>query len=181
MKGKLIVVSGPSGSGKSTVTKIARDRLDIPLTISATTRKPRVGEEEGKEYYFLSVKEFEQKVKNDEFFEWAEVHGNYYGTLKKEVEEKRKDGNTVILEIDVQGGLTVKEKDPSAILVFLKAPNEAELKKRLKERDSDSPDIIKRRLENSIGELKYEKCYEYTIVNENIEDSYEKLIDIIKS
>ncbi len=115
MKGKLIVVSGPSGAGKSTVTKIVRDSLNIPLTVSATTREPRKEEIDGKDYYFITTEEFLNKVDNDEFFEWAKVHDNYYGTLKSEVENKRKQGRTVLLEIDVQGGLIVKEKDPSAI------------------------------------------------------------------
>ena len=181
MKGKLIVVSGPSGAGKSTVTKIARDKLNIPLTISATTRKPRQNEVDGKDYYFLSIEEFMKKVENDEFFEWAKVHDNYYGTLKLEVDKKRMQGNTVLLEIDVQGGLIVKEKDPSAVLVFFKAPNDKELEERLKKRGSDSEDIIKKRLDNALEELEYEKKYDYSIININIDSSYQELADIINS
>ena len=96
-KGKLVIVSGPSGSGKSTVTKIVKDRLNIPLSISATTRQPRVGEVDGKDYYFLTTEEFENKIKNDEFYEYANVHGNYYGTLKEVVESNLNKGLNVIL------------------------------------------------------------------------------------
>lgn len=181
MKGKLIVVSGPSGAGKSTVTKIVRDKLNIPLTISATTREPRQDETDCKDYYFLTIEKFMEKVENDEFFEWAKVHDNYYGTLKSEVEKKRMQGNTVLLEIDVQGALIVKEKDPSAVLVFFKAPNEKELEERLKKRGSDSEEIINKRLENSLKELEYEKQYDYSIINNNIDISYQELVDIINS
>ena len=112
MKGKLIVVSGPSGAGKSTVTKIARDKLHIPLTISATTRKPRQDETDGKDYYFLTEEEFMKRVNNDEFFEWAKVHDNYYGTLKSEVEKKREEGNTVLLRTQI-----ADEKEKVAVLL----------------------------------------------------------------
>ena len=181
MKGKLIVVSGPSGAGKSTVTKIVRDNLNIPLTVSATTRKPRKEEIDGKDYYFLTTEEFLNKVNNDEFFEWAKVHDNYYGTLKLEVDNKRQHGSTVLLEIDVQGGLIVKEKDPSAILVFMKAPNERELEERLKNRDTDSEEIIEKRLKNALKELEYEKNYDYSIINDNLDKYYQELVEIIKS
>ncbi len=181
MKGKLIVVSGPSGAGKSTVTKIVRDSLNIPLTVSATTREPRKEEIDGKDYYFITTEEFLNKVDNDEFFEWAKVHDNYYGTLKSEVENKRKQGRTVLLEIDVQGGLIVKEKDPSAILVFMKAPSEKELAERLKGRDTDSEEIIEKRLKNSLKEMEYEKKYDYSIINDDLDKSYQELVEIIKS
>ncbi len=179
MKGKLIVVSGPSGAGKSTVTKIARDKLHIPLTKSATTRKPRQDETDGKDYYFLTEEEFMKRVNNDEFFEWAKVHDNYYGTLKSEVEKKREEGNTVLLEIDVQGGLIVKKKDPSAVLVFFKAPDDKELEGRLRNRGSDSEEIIRKRLENALKEMEYEKDYDYSIINISIDQSYQELSDII--
>lgn len=179
MRGKLIVVSGPSGAGKSTVTKIARDKLNIPLTVSATTRKPRENEIDGQDYYFLSEEEFMKKVENDEFFEWAKVHDNYYGTLKSEVEKKREEGNTVLLEIDVQGGLIVKKKDPSAVLVFFKAPSDKELEERLRNRGSDSEEVIRKRLENALQEMEYEKDYDYSIVNNSVDQSFQELIDII--
>jgi len=179
MKGKLIIVSGPSGSGKSTVTKIVKDRLNIPLSISATTRKPRAGEIEGKDYYFLSEQEFKKKIDNDEFYEYANVHGNYYGTLKKTVEENLDKGLNVILEIDVQGALIAKEKKKDAILVFFRTKDMEVLEKRLRDRKTDSEEVIQTRLQNALKELKYEEKYDYTIINEDIESSCQELIEII--
>ncbi len=179
MQGKLVIVSGPSGSGKSTVTKIVKDRLDIPLSISATTRKPRVGEIDGKDYFFLTKEKFEEKIKSDEFYEYANVHGNYYGTLKEVVESNLKKGNNVILEIDVQGALVVKEKKKDAVLVFFKTENMDILEERLRKRKTDSEEIILTRLKNASEELKYESEYDYTIINNDIEKSCQELIDII--
>lgn len=179
MKGKLIIVSGPSGSGKSTVTKIVKDRLNIPLSISATTRKPREGEVEGIDYYFLSEDEFKRKISNDEFYEYANVHGNYYGTLKKTVEENLEKGLNVILEIDVQGALIAKDKKKDAVLVFFKTKDTKILEERLRGRKTDSEEVIKKRLENALKELEFEKKYDYTIINEEIEDSCQKLVEII--
>ena len=179
MKGKLIIVSGPSGSGKSTVTKIVKDKLNIPLSISATTRNPRDGEIDGKDYFFLSEEEFKNKIANDEFYEYAEVHGNYYGTLKKTVEDNLNRGLNVILEIDVQGALIAKEKKKDAILVFFRTKDMEVLEKRLRDRKTDSEEIIQTRLKNAETELKYENKYNYTIVNESLENSIQELIDII--
>ena len=180
MRGKLIIVSGPSGSGKSTVTKIVKDKLNIPLSISATTRNPRDGEIDGKDYFFLSKEEFKNKIDNDEFYEYAEVHGNYYGTLKKTVEENLDKGLNVILEIDVQGALIAKEKKKDAILVFFRTKDMDILEKRLRDRKTDSEEIIQTRLKNAETELKYEDKYNYTIINENLDDSIQELIDIIE-
>lgn len=180
MRGKLIIVSGPSGSGKSTVTKIVKDKLNIPLSISATTRNPRDGEIDGKDYFFLSKEEFKNKIANDEFYEYAEVHGNYYGTLKKTVEENLDKGLNVILEIDVQGALIVKEKKKDAVLVFFRTKDMAILEKRLRDRKTDSEEVIQTRLKNAETELKYEDKYNYTIINENLDDSIQELINIIE-
>ena len=180
MKGKLIIVSGPSGSGKSTVTKIVKDKLNIPLSISATTRNPRDGEIDGKDYFFLSEEEFKNKIANDEFYEYANVHGNYYGTLKKTVEDNLNRGLNVILEIDVQGALIAKEKKKDAILVFFRTKDMEVLEERLRDRKTDSEEVIQTRLKNAETELKYENKYNYTIVNENLENSIQELIDIIE-
>jgi len=179
-KGKLIIVSGPSGSGKSTVTKIVKDKLNIPLSISATTRKPRNGEIDGKDYYFLTKEEFLQKIKNDEFYEYANVHGNYYGTLKKAVEDNLEKGINVILEIDVQGALIAKEKKKDAVLVFFKTENLEVLENRLRNRKTDSDEVIELRLKNAQKELEYEKEYDYVVINKEIEQSCNDLIKIIK-
>lgn len=180
MRGKLIIVSGPSGSGKSTVTKIVKDKLNIPLSISATTRNPRDGEIDGKDYFFLSKEEFKNKIANDEFYEYAEVYGNYYGTLKKTVEENLDKGLNVILEIDVQGALIAKEKKKDAVLVFFRTKDMDILEKRLRDRKTDSEEVIQTRLKNAETELKYEDKYNYTIINENLDDSIQELIDIIE-
>ena len=180
MRGKLIIVSGPSGSGKSTVTKIVKDKLNIPLSISATTRNPRDGEIDGKDYFFLSEEEFKNKIANDEFYEYAEVHGNYYGTLKKTVEENLDKGLNVILEIDVQGALIAKEKKKDAVLVFFRTKDMDILEKRLRDRKTDSEEVIQTRLKNAKTELKYEDKYNYTIINENLDDSIQELINIIE-
>ena len=180
MRGKLIIVSGPSGSGKSTVTKIVKDKLNIPLSISATTRNPRDGEIDGKDYFFLSKEEFKNKIANDEFYEYAEVHGNYYGTLKKTVEENLDKGLNVILEIDVQGALIAKEKKKDAVLVFFRTKDMDILEKRLRDRKTDSEEVIQTRLKSAEAELKYEDKYNYTIINENLDDSIQELIDIIE-
>ena len=179
MKGKLIVVSGPSGSGKSTATRLVRDRLQIPLSISATTRSPRAGEIDGKDYFFLEKEDFEKRIANEEFYEYALVHGNYYGTLREEVESRINSGQNVILEIDVQGGIIVKEKNSEAILVFFKAPNMEVLAKRLEDRKTDTKDVIELRLANAKKELEYEKEYDYTVVNDNLEKACQELINII--
>ena len=179
MKGELIVVSGPSGSGKSTATKLVRDMLQIPLSISATTRTPRAGEIDGKDYFFLEKEDFEKRIANEEFYEYALVHGNYYGTLREEVESRINSGQNVILEIDVQGGIIVKEKNSEAILVFFKAPNMEVLAKRLEDRKTDTKEVIELRLANAKKELEYEKEYDYTVVNDNLEKACQELINII--
>ena len=181
MKGKLFIVSGPSGSGKSTVTKLVKDRLNIPLSISATTRKPRNGEIDGKDYFFLTKETFEQKIKNDEFYEYANVHGNYYGTLKEVVESNLNKGLNVILEIDVQGALIAKEKKKDAVLVFFRTKDMETLEKRLRNRNTDTEEVIQTRLKNALKELEYEKKYDYTIINNDIEESCKELINIINS
>ncbi|ACV39754.1 guanylate kinase [Leptotrichia buccalis] len=181
MKGKLIIVSGPSGSGKSTVTKLVKDRLNIPLSISATTRQPRTGEINGKDYFFLTKEIFEQKIKNDEFYEYANVHGNYYGTLKEVVENNLSKGLNVILEIDVQGALIAKEKKKDAILVFFRTKDMETLENRLRNRKTDTEEVIQLRLKNAAKELEYEPKYDYTIINNDIKHSCQELIDIINS
>lgn len=180
MKGKLFIVSGPSGSGKSTITKIVRDKLNIPLSISATSRKPREGEIDGVDYYFLTEKQFEEKIKQNEFFEYANVHGNYYGTLVSTVENELQKGNDIILEIDVQGAIICKQKYKDVVLIFCKTKDIATLKGRLELRNKDSKVVIENRLKNAMKELDYEKYYDYTIINNNLEESIKLLENIIK-
>ncbi|MDO4690366.1 MAG: guanylate kinase [Fusobacterium sp.] len=178
--GKLYVVSGPSGAGKSTVCKEVRKILGINLSVSATSRSPREGEKEGIDYYFLTVPEFEEKIKNGEFLEYAKVHNNYYGTLKSEVEKKLQNGEKIILEIDVQGGIQVKQKFPEAQLIFFKTENKEELERRLRGRKTDSEETIALRLKNSLKELEYEDRYQFTIINKEVNQACRDLINIIE-
>jgi guanylate kinase len=179
-KGRLFVISGPSGAGKSTVTKMVREELNIPLAVSATTRKPRIGEIDKVDYYFLTQEEFENKIEENGFLEYANVHGNYYGTLKSEVEKKLDEGLNVILEIDVQGGEQIKNKFEEACLVFFKAPSEEELEKRLRGRETDSEEVIQVRLRNALKEMEYEDKYDEVIINNTIEQAVFDLKEIIQ-
>lgn len=178
--GELFIVSGPSGAGKSTICRIVRKQLGINLATSATTRKPREGEINGKDYYFLTQDEFKEKIDNNEFLEYAKVHTNYYGTLKSEVETRLALGENVILEIDVQGGLQVKKIHPHAHLIFFKTPTMDDLERRLRGRKTDSEEIIQLRLKNSLKELTYENKYDITIINYTVEKSCKELIKIIE-
>ncbi|MBC2856293.1 MAG: guanylate kinase [Cetobacterium sp.] len=180
-KGNLFIVSGPSGAGKSTICRLVRKMLGINLATSATTRAPRDGELNGRDYYFLPKDEFLKKMENGDFLECATVHGNYYGTLKSEVEARLLKGENVILEIDVQGGLQVKAVYPEAHLIFFKTPTSEDLEKRLRGRKTDNEETIQLRLANSLKELEYEKDYDTTIINYEVEKSCEDLINIIKS
>lgn len=179
-KGNLYIVSGPSGAGKSTICRTVRKTLGINLATSATTRQPRTGEVHGVDYYFLSHEDFEKKIEEGAFLEYAKVHNNYYGTLKSEVENRLQNGEKVILEIDVQGGLQVKALYPEAHLIFFKTPNLEQLEARLRGRKTDSEETIQLRLKNSIQELDCEKLYDVSIVNYTVEQACNELIQIIE-
>ncbi len=164
-KGKLIILSGPSGSGKGTVVKelIAEDNFEV--SISATTRIPREGEVDGVNYFFLSREAFEEKISEGGFLEYAEYNGNYYGTPKKPVYDKLNEGINVILEIEVQGALKVKEVCPDALMIMISPPTYENLEKRLRGRgDTKEEDIIKR-LEIAKTELETSKKYDYLVLN----------------
>lgn len=179
-KGRLFVISGPSGAGKSTLSKMLIEReKNLFLTVSATTRKPRTGEQDKVDYYFLSKEEFEKNITQGDFLEYALVHGNYYGTLKSEVDRNLSEGKNILLEIDVQGGVQVKEKFPETTLIFVKAPSEAELEARLRMRATDSEEVINLRLKNSIKELEFEEKYDKIVINDEIEKALEKLQKIV--
>ena len=151
---KLFVISGPSGAGKGTlVTRVRERRSNLGLTVSATTRAPRKGEVDGVNYFFLTREEFDRRVANGEFVEWAEVHGNCYGTLVSEVTSKLASGSSLILEIDVQGALQVKERFPEAVLIFIKPPSLEVLRERLVGRGTETPETIELRMANAADEL----------------------------
>lgn len=178
-KGKLLVVSGPSGAGKSTICKRAVKHENNYLSVSATTRKPR--DSEGcDDYIFLSEEEFNDKIKNNEFLEYACVHGNYYGTLKKPVFENLEKGNNVILEIDVQGSMQIKKIYPDCEMIFVLPPSLDVLISRLKGRKSETEEQFQLRLKNSVKEIKTAHQYDYLVINDNIDDAVEEINEIIK-
>lgn len=176
---KLFVVSGPSGVGKGTLVSLLRDkRPNLGLTVSATTRSPRPGEVDGVAYYFLSDEEFKKRVDAGEFLEWAHVHGHCYGTLKSEVDRLISAGQSVVLEIDVQGGLMVHKQYPNAILVFIKPPSFEELEQRLRDRGTEDEKTISTRLSNASREMEHANDYTVCIVNDNLETALSKLEEV---
>lgn len=176
---KLFVVSGPSGVGKGTLVSLLRDkRPNLGLTVSATTRSPRPGEVDGVAYYFLSDEEFKKRVDAGEFLEWAHVHGHCYGTLKSEVDRLISAGQSVVLEIDVHGGLMVHKQYPNAILVFIKPPSFEELEQRLRGRGTEDEKTISTRLSNASREMEHANDYTVCIVNDNLETALSKLEEV---
>ena len=177
----MIVFSGPSGAGKGTLKNLYMK--DFPETtyfsVSATTRSPRPGEVDGIDYHFVSKDKFEQMIKEDAFLEYASVHGEYYGTPKKNAFDELEKGNDVIFDIDVQGGLTIKEKCPGVTMIFITPSNTNILEHRLRKRGTESEDKIIKRSQNAIGELEHIKDYDYIILNDKLEDAYTKLKSII--
>lgn len=180
-KGVLTVVSGFSGAGKGTIMKELVKKYPYQLSISATTRNPRQGEEDGREYFFLTREAFESMIEKDQLIEWAEYVGNYYGTPKKYVQQKLDQGEDVILEIEMQGALKVKAKFPEALLIFISIPNAGELKRRLIGRGTEDLDVIKKRLWKACDEASFMKYYDYIIVNDVLEEAVENLNQIIQS
>lgn len=144
-----------------------------------TTRSPRSGEVNGKDYFFNSVEEFKQKINEGGFLEWAEVHGNFYGTPKNFIEATLSDGKSILLEIDVQGALQIKKQMPEARMIFILPPSPEELARRLATRGTDSPEVIARRIETARHELEYRDAYQYQVVNDDLEMAYGQLKDII--
>lgn len=178
-KGLLIVISGPSGAGKGTICKELLSRNDFWLSISATTRLPRKGEIEGINYYYLKKEEFKCKIDNKEFFEYALVYGNYYGTPKSKVLEMLDNGKNVILEIDIQGALKVKESYPEGIFIFILPPSMEELKNRIINRGTESPESLTTRFQSAYAEINYVSRYNYAVVNDNIDIAVKKIESIL--
>ncbi len=181
-KNKLFIISGPSGAGKSTlVNKLTKRLKNIVLSVSVTTRKRRLGEREGKDYYFVSEEEFKEKIRRGEFLEWAVVHGHYYGTLSSLVNKALSQNKDVILEIDVQGAIQVKKKMPESILIFILPPTIEVLKERLKKRKTEDKKAFRLRIENALKEVKEKYRYEYAIINDDLGKATDELVKVFKS
>ena len=179
-KGLLIVISGPSGVGKGTVCKCLEEGNDnLFISISATTRKPRTGEVDGKQYYFYDVEKFQSMIENNQLMEWACFCDNYYGTPKEPVEKMLLEGKDVILEIEPQGAMKIMEQCPDAVFVFLFPPSMEELRNRLCGRGTEAEDVVEKRLERAKQELLMADKYNYYVVNDFIENSKNKIEAII--
>jgi len=181
--GKLFVISGPSGVGKGTLVAQVVSRLEdkVWLSISATTRSPREGEVDGQHYFFLTVEDFEEGIENEAFLEWAQVHTDtYYGTPIQSVREHMDAGQHVILEIDVQGALQVKEIIPEAVLVFIEPPSMEILESRLSGRGTESADEINVRLNTAKVELEQKTLYDYCLVNDDLDEATDELLALIE-
>ena len=180
-EGILIVVSGFSGAGKGTIMKALLERYDnYALSISATTRNPRPGEEEGKAYFFKTTEEFEKRIAQDDLIEYAMYVGNYYGTPKAYVEEQLCAGKDVILEIEIQGALKVKEKFPNTLLLFVTPPSAEELRKRLEGRGTETQEVIDGRMKRAIEEAEYMDQYDYLVVNDELDVCVEEMHHLIQ-
>ena len=175
----LLVLSAPSGGGKTTACDLLLKRLPwLKRCVTATTRAPRGGEKNGRDYWFLSEDEFKQRVAEGGFFEYAQVHGNYYGTPRKEVEAALKKGQSLVLVIDVQGGAAVKGRRNDSVLVFLAPPSMQELKRRLKGRGEDSDAVMRRRLREAARECDSGLQYDYLIINDDLNETVEELAQV---
>lgn len=181
-KGILVVVSGFSGAGKGTLMKRLMEKYEnYGLSISVTTRPPREGEQDGREYFFRSREEFEALIDQDRFIEYAEYVGNYYGTPKTYVEDQLKAGKDVILEIEIQGALKVKEKLADTLLLFVSPPSAQELKNRLETRGTEAPELIQNRLRRAGEEAKGILDYDYLLINDELETCVDVMHQVIQS
>ena len=179
-QGLLIVLSGPSGSGKNTVCdEVKKNNKNIWESISMTSRKPRKGEIDGKSYYFVSEEEFKKNIEVDNMLEYAKFAGNYYGTPKKNIQKHLDNGEDVILVIEIQGALQIKQKVAQALFVFLLPPSMKELKRRLIDRNTESSSKVMERFERAYKEINELSKYNYVIVNDNVKDAAKKLESII--
>ena len=179
--GAVFVVSGPSGSGKHTVLASLMERVPgLELSISTTTRAPREGEVPGQDYFFLQRDEFLARANEGDFVEWAEVHGNLYGTQRRELDRHLTSGNDVLLQVDVQGMRSLKQTDLEPVTIFLMPPSLEELEARLRKRATESEDIVARRLENARTEMAAQYEYDYIIVNDTVDAAVDRFQSIIE-
>lgn len=181
MKGKLFVISGPSGAGKSSLIKelLKNNKDKLKFSVSYTSRKPREGEVDGVDYFFVSEETFKDNIKKGLFLEWACVHENYYGTLKSFIEDYIKEGKKCILDIDVQGALTLMSKNVEAEYIFVSPPSISVLKQRLLSRGTDVAETIDLRVKNAESEMKFKSRYQVVVVNDDFDTAYNELKNII--
>lgn len=176
-RGKLIVVSGPSGAGKSTLIRQALDAIpELAYSVSATTREPREGEVDGRDYLFLSREQFERWIEEGRFLEWAEYSGNLYGTPEENVEEYLEEGRSVILEIELQGARIVRKKRPDAVMVFVRAPSLEETRKRLLGRATESTEALEARMITALSEVAARDEFDYEVVNAERDQAREDML-----
>lgn len=178
---KVFVITGPSGVGKGTLIKRLLEACpNLELSISATTRGPREGEKDGVAYHFLTPEEFERRIEDKDFLEFATYSGNRYGTLRSEVERRIEAGHSVVLEIEVQGATQVRAAKPDSIQIFIAPPDPAVLRERLAGRGTDSPEAIDKRLETAEIELASQGDFDYRVVNDDLEEATEELVGIVR-
>ncbi len=176
------IISAPSGSGKSTlVNELLKSVSDLEFSISYTTRAPRGSETNGRQYYFVSRPEFEKMIRDDQFLEYAEVFGNYYGTARRFLHEAEQNGRDLLLDIDVQGAAQIQQKLPNATSIFILPPNRKTLEERLRKRSEDCEEVIQRRLVTASREIENYDRYNYILVNDHLEDSIEILKSIVRA
>jgi guanylate kinase len=179
---RVFVITGPSGVGKGTLIRLLRERVpELALSVSATTRPPRPGEEDGVDYHFLSDAEFARRVEAGEFVEWAEYSGRRYGTLRSELQRHLDEGRPVVLEIELQGARQVREAMPEAVQIFIEPPDREALKDRLVGRGTDDPDAIARRLAVAERELAAAGEFQYRVVNDRLDEAVARLVEIVTS
>ncbi len=180
LKGLLIVISAPSGTGKTTLAHMLLKAFpNMEFSVSYTTRKPRPGEVNGKDYFFVDRDTFERMIEEGDFLEWAEVYGNLYGTSRSQVLKALNEGKDVLLDIDTQGALQVKKNFPEAVLIFILPPSLKELERRLRSRGTDDEETIERRLKTARVEIERAPLYDYIVVNDVLEEAFEKLKSIV--
>ena len=179
-RGSLIILSGPSGAGKGTIhNELLKHDSNLKYSVSMTTRKPRKGEVDGVDYFFVSVDEFKKEIENNSFLEYAEVHGNYYGTLKRVVEKDLDDGYDVILEIDIQGAINIKAQKEDGIFIFIMPPSMRELKNRLIKRGTETKEVLIERFKNAYKEVNEMSKYNYVVINDELDLAVKKLEAIL--
>lgn len=182
MAGKLYIVTAPSGAGKTTLVRhlIDNDRR-VRLSVSCTTRAPRTGELNGREYHFITVPEFLEKIEKGDFLEWAQVHGNYYGTSKSWIKREMANGNDVLLEIDWQGAQQVRKLFPAAMGIFILPPSLDELERRLSGRGTDSAETISRRTAAARDEMRHVGEFDYVIINDDLREACDDLLSVVRA